>query len=134
MIGTVVGRSGATNPPASRKDHMRVRTLLSAAALTAATATPVALVATAAPAHAASERTWDRLAQCESGGRWRIDTGNGYFGGLQISKSTWDGYGGGRFAAYPDNATKGEQIRIAERIQDGQGWNAWPACSDEIGL
>jgi resuscitation-promoting factor RpfA len=110
---------------------MRLRALLSAAAVAAATLTPVAL---AGPADAAPDRTWDRLAQCESGGRWRIDTGNGYYGGLQISKSTWDGYGGRRLAAYPDNATRAEQIRVAERILDGQGWGAWPACSDRLGL
>lgn len=111
---------------------MRLRILLTTAALGAATLAPV--VALGSPAGAASERTWDRLARCESGGRWHIDTGNGYFGGLQISKSTWDGYGGQRLAAYPDNATKAEQIRVAERIQDGQGWGAWPACSAEMGL
>jgi len=111
---------------------MHLRTLLSAAALAAAAVTPA--VTLAAPAEAAGVRTWDRLAQCESGGRWRIDTGNGYYGGLQISKSTWNAYGGRRLAAFPDNATKAEQIRVAERIQNGQGWNAWPACSDEIGL
>jgi resuscitation-promoting factor RpfA len=106
---------------------MRMRTMLSAAALAAATITPA--VALEAPAHAAPTRTWDRIAECESGGNWHIDTGNGYFGGLQISKETWDGYGGGRFAAYPDNATKPQQIQVAERIQNGQGWGAWPSCA-----
>ena len=111
---------------------MRMRTLLSTAALAAATITPV--VALDAPAHATPTRTWDRLAQCESSGRWHIHTGNGYYGGLQISKGTWDGYGGRRFAAFPHRATKRQQIRIAERIQNGQGWNAWPACSARIGI
>lgn len=106
---------------------MRMRTLVSAAALTATTLVPV--VAMEAPAHAAPTRTWDRIAHCESGGRWHIDTGNGYFGGLQISKSTWDGYGGRKFARYPHGATKREQIRVAERIRNGQGWGAWPSCS-----
>ena len=106
---------------------MRMRTLVSAAALTAATITPV--VALDAPSQAASKRTWDRIAHCESGGRWHINTGNGYFGGLQISKSTWNGYGGRKFARYPHGATKREQIRIAERIKRGQGWGAWPSCA-----
>jgi hypothetical protein len=111
---------------------MRMRNLVSAAALAAATITPV--VALDAPAEAASERTWNRLAYCESSGRWHINTGNGYYGGLQISRSTWKGYGGGKFAQYPHRATKAQQIRIAERIQNGQGWGAWPTCSSRIGL
>jgi hypothetical protein len=106
---------------------MRMRTLVSAAALTAATLTPV--VATAGSADAASVRKWDRIAHCESGGRWHINTGNGYYGGLQISRSTWNGYGGRKFAYLPSRATKREQIRIAERIQNGQGWGAWPSCA-----
>jgi hypothetical protein len=106
---------------------MRMRTLVSAAALTAVTITPV--VATEGSADAASVRTWDRIAHCESGGRWHISTGNGYYGGLQISPSTWRGYGGKKFARLPHQATKREQIRIAERIQDGQGWGAWPSCA-----
>ena len=106
---------------------MRMRTLVSAAALTVATVTPV--VALDAPSQAASKRTWDRIAHCESGGRWHINTGNGYYGGLQISPSTWRGYGGKKFARLPHKATKREQIRVAERIQNGQGWGAWPSCA-----
>jgi hypothetical protein len=106
---------------------MRMRTFVSAAALAAATITPV--VATATTADAASVRTWNRIAHCESGGRWHINTGNGYFGGLQISKSTWNGYGGRKFARYPHGATKRQQIRVAERIRHGQGWGAWPSCA-----
>jgi resuscitation-promoting factor RpfA len=111
---------------------MRMRTLVSAAALTAATLAPV--VALDAPAHAASTRTWNRLAQCESSGRWHINTGNGYYGGLQISLPTWRGYGGRHFAKLPSRASKAEQIRIAERIKRGQGWRAWPTCSVRVGL
>jgi len=106
---------------------MRMRTLVSAAALTAATLTPV--VTMDGPAHSAPVSKWNRIAHCESGGRWHINTGNGYFGGLQISKSTWNGYGGRKFARYPHGATKREQIRVAERIQRGQGWGAWPSCA-----
>lgn len=111
---------------------MRMRTLVSAAALTAATLTPV--IGVQASSEAATTRTWDRLAHCESGGRWHINTGNGYFGGLQISPATWRGYGGRKFARLPHGATKGEQIRIAERIKRGQGWGAWPSCSSRLGL
>ena len=106
---------------------MRMRTLVSTAALTVATLTPV--VAMDGPANAAPVSKWNRIAHCESGGRWHINTGNGYFGGLQISKSTWNGYGGRKFARYPHGATKREQIRVAERIQRGQGWGAWPSCA-----
>src|SRR6478609_10569973 len=111
---------------------MRMRTLVSAAALTAATLAPV--VATEGSADAASVRKWDRIAHCESGGRWHINTGNGYYGGLQISPSTWRGYGGKKFARLPSRASKGEQITIAERIKRGQGWRAWPSCSARLGL
>ncbi|NUS51163.1 MAG: transglycosylase family protein [Nocardioidaceae bacterium] len=111
---------------------MRQRTLISSDLVTAAAATP--LVVTAAPADAALISTWNRLAQCESGGRWHINTGNGYYGGLQISAGTWRAYGGKRFARLPHRATKLEQIRVGERIKRGQGWRAWPACSRRIGL
>ena len=111
---------------------MRMRTLLSAAALAVTTLVPV--VALDAPSQAATTKTWNRLAQCESGGRWHINTGNGYYGGLQISPSTWRGYGGKKFASLPHRASKGEQIKIAERIKRGQGWGAWPTCSSRIGV
>ena len=106
---------------------MRMRTLVSAAALTVATLTPV--VAMDGPAQSTPVSKWNRIAHCESGGRWHINTGNGYSGGLQISKSTWNGYGGRKFARYPHGATKWQQIRVAERIQRGQGWGAWPSCA-----
>ena len=76
-------------------------------------------------------RTWERLAQCESGGNWHINTGNGYYGGLQFSLSSWRAVGG---SGYPHRATKAEQIRRAERLLDRQGWGAWPACSRKLGL
>lgn len=73
---------------------------------------------------------WDALAQCESGGNWGIDTGNGYSGGLQFSPSTWQAYGGSGSAA---NASREEQIAVAERVLAGQGWGAWPSCSSQLG-
>ena len=110
---------------------MRLRTLMSTALVTVAAASP--LVVVTAPADAASVSTWSRLAQCESGGRWHINTGNGYYGGLQISPGTWRAYGGKRFARLPHRATKLEQIRVGERIKRGQGWGAGPSCSRRIG-
>ena len=83
---------------------------------------------------AASDSTWDRLAQCESGGRWDIDTGNGYSGGLQFSPSTWRAFGGGEFAARAHQASRAEQIVVDERTLAEQGWGAWPACSRKLGL
>ncbi len=83
---------------------------------------------------AASDSTWDRLAECESGGRWDIDTGNGYSGGLQFSPSTWRAFGGGEFADRAHQASRAEQIVVAERTLAEQGWGAWPACSRKLGL
>ncbi|WP_328464756.1 LysM peptidoglycan-binding domain-containing protein [Actinoplanes sp. NBC_00393] len=86
----------------------------------------VALVGPASPAQASVN--WDAIAQCESGGNWRINTGNGYYGGLQFSRGTWRAYGGGRYATTANRATKSEQILIAERVLRGQGIGAWPHC------
>ena len=85
-----------------------------------------AAVPTTAPAS-----TWDSLAQCESGGNWGINTGNGYSGGLQFSASTWAAHGGTGSAA---NASREQQIAVAQRVQASQGWGAWPACAAKLGL
>jgi uncharacterized protein YabE (DUF348 family) len=78
---------------------------------------------------------WDRLAQCEAGGNWATNTGNGYYGGLQFNKSTWDAYGGDQYASYPHQATREEQIATAERVRAARGgYGAWPACSARLGL
>ncbi|WP_287929664.1 transglycosylase family protein [Arthrobacter sp.] len=82
-------------------------------------------------ANAASGSTWDALAQCESGGNWSINTGNGFSGGLQFTPSTWAAYGG---TGAPQNATRAQQIAVAERVQAGQGWGAWPSCAAQLGL
>jgi LysM repeat protein len=71
---------------------------------------------------------WDAIAQCESGGNWHINTGNGYYGGLQFAASTWNGYGGQEFAPRADLATREQQIAVAERVLAGQGIGAWPHC------
>ena len=85
-------------------------------------------------ANAAPDSDWDRLAQCEAGGNWHINTGNGYYGGLQFSAGTWRAYGGGEFAPFAHQATREQQIAVAERTLAGQGWGAWPACSARLGL
>ncbi|MBU2668537.1 LysM peptidoglycan-binding domain-containing protein [Actinoplanes bogorensis] len=85
-------------------------------------------LAAAPPASAGPDVNWDAIAECESGGNWGINTGNGYYGGLQFSRSTWRAYGGSRFAHTADDATRAEQIAIAERVRDGQGLGAWPTC------
>ena len=77
---------------------------------------------------------WDQVAQCESGGNWSINTGNGYYGGLQFSSTTWLNLGGGAYAPTADLATREQQIAIAEKVLAAQGWGAWPACSAGLGL
>ena len=98
----------------------------------AGVATVAGGLATASSAQASS--VWDRVAACESGGNWHINTGNGYYGGLQFSRSTWSGFGGGRYAARADLATKGEQITVAQRVLASQGPGAWPTCGARAGL
>lgn len=108
----------------------RVRIISSGLAVGALVAGTVA--ATTTSADAADNRTWNRLAQCESGGRWHINST--YDGGLQFSPSTWRAYGGGKFAPYAHKAKRWQQISIAQRTLRGQGWGAWPACSSKLGL
>jgi LysM repeat protein len=89
--------------------------------------------AIAAPAASADSggTVWDRLAQCESSGNWAINTGNGFSGGLQFTPSTWHAFGGSGKA---HQATREQQIVVAERVLAKQGWGAWPACSRKLGL
>ncbi|MFD8568583.1 transglycosylase family protein [Streptomyces sp. NPDC057694] len=103
----------------------RTTAVLAGAALLA----PLGLLAAAGSAHAADSGVWDRIARCESGGNWHINTGNGYYGGLQFSAGTWQGYGGGAYASTADRASKSQQITIAAKVQRAQGWGAWPVCS-----
>ena len=87
------------------------------------------------PAAASSgDAVWDALAKCESGGNWAINTGNGYYGGLQFSLGTWNQYGGAEFAEYPHQATREEQIAVAERLHAARGFQPWPACRVKLGL
>lgn len=94
--------------------------------------------ASAAPAaggaSTAGGEVWDRLAACESGGNWSTNTGNGYRGGLQFHPKTWEGAGGGQYAASAEQASRDQQIEVAKRVQASQGWKAWPACSRKLGL
>lgn len=85
-------------------------------------------------ASASGSGIWDRIAGCESSGNWAINSGNGYYGGLQFSFSTWHAYGGGAFAAYPHQATRAQQIVVAERLRAARGYQPWPACRIKLGL
>ena len=87
----------------------------------------------AAPA-VADGSVWDSIAQCESTGNWSINTGNGFSGGLQFTPSTWAGFGGTAYAPEAWQATREQQIAVAEKVQAAQGWGAWPACTSKLGL
>ncbi|MFT3659852.1 MAG: transglycosylase family protein [Gordonia sp. (in: high G+C Gram-positive bacteria)] len=82
----------------------------------------------------APQGVWDAIAVCESTSNWATNTGNGYYGGLQFTQSTWNAYGGQQYAPRPDLATREEQIDIAKKVQAGQGWGAWPHCTRRLGL
>lgn len=101
-----------------------------ARAVVAGVAVGVPLAFAAAPAQAESSPNWDAIAECESGGNWGIDTGNGYSGGLQFKQSTWEANGG---SGRPSDATREEQIRVAENVLESQGINAWPTCGKRGG-
>ncbi|MFE4049159.1 transglycosylase family protein [Streptomyces sp. YIM B13518] len=108
-----------------RRPFKATRAIAVAGVASAAVAAPL-MAAGSASAATASE--WDTVAQCESGGNWSINTGNGYYGGLQFSASTWAAYGGTQYASTADRASKAQQIEIAEKVLAGQGKGAWPVC------
>ncbi|MFC8387620.1 transglycosylase family protein [Streptomyces sp. NPDC057238] len=108
-----------------RRPSKATRAIAVAGVASAAVAAPL-MAAGSASAATASE--WDTVAQCESGGNWSINTGNGYYGGLQFSASTWAAYGGTQYASTADQASKAQQIEIAEKVLAGQGKGAWPVC------
>ncbi|AUG82149.1 transglycosylase [Kitasatospora sp. MMS16-BH015] len=120
--------TAATTTSAKRN---RLRMVLMGGAVAAL---PVAGLVTATSASAASTSTWDAVAQCESTGNWSINSGNGFYGGLQFTPSTWAAYGGTQYAASADQASKGQQIAIAEKVLADQGPGAWPVCSVKAGL
>lgn len=95
----------------------------------------VGSIATASSASAStSSGVWDAVAQCESGGNWSTSTGNGFYGGLQFTSSTWSAFGGDKYAPEANQATKGQQIEIAQNVLQTQGPGAWPVCSQKAGL
>ncbi|MEV5509542.1 transglycosylase family protein [Streptomyces orinoci] len=113
-----------------RRPNKAVRLVTLAGVTGAAVAAPL-MAATSA--HAASVDTWDRVAKCESGGDWSINTGNGYYGGLQFSQSSWEAMGGTKYAPRADLASKSAQIAVAEKLLAAQGPGAW-GCAGEGGL
>ncbi|MFW8571757.1 resuscitation-promoting factor Rpf1 domain-containing protein [Corynebacterium pseudodiphtheriticum] len=115
-----------------RHSNIKNKRMTKLAAATAAVGASAALFSPAANAAPISD--WDRLAECEANGNWSINTGNGFSGGLQFTNSTWHAFGGGQFAPAAHQATKSQQIWVAERTLAGQGWGAWPACSAKLGL
>ncbi|MTD56667.1 LysM peptidoglycan-binding domain-containing protein [Amycolatopsis pithecellobii] len=110
-----------------RKMSPAARQIARVAVAGLAVGTPLAIAAT--PAQAASVN-WDAIAQCESGGNWNTNTGNGYYGGLQFTQSTWKAYGG---TGSPQGASRDQQIAVAERVLQGQGIGAWPVCGKKSG-
>ncbi|MGW0842952.1 transglycosylase family protein [Streptomyces sp. NPDC002787] len=118
---------GDTTRGSARKT--RTTAVLAGAALLA----PLGLLTVTGTASAADSGVWDRIAKCESGGNWHINTGNGYYGGLQFAATTWRAYGGTAYAATADKASKTQQIAIATKVQRAQGWGAWPTCSQRAG-
>ncbi|MCX5048706.1 MULTISPECIES: transglycosylase family protein [unclassified Streptomyces] len=109
--------------------HRRPSKATRAAAIAGVTGVAIAAPLMAAgSASAATASEWDAVAQCESGGNWSINTGNGYYGGLQFSASTWAAYGGTAYAAQANQASKSAQIAVAEKVLAAQGKGAWPVC------
>ncbi|MFI6847603.1 transglycosylase family protein [Kitasatospora sp. NPDC050467] len=123
--------AATTNTATTGRRRNRARLVLVGGAVAAL---PVAGLVTATSASAASTSTWDAVAQCESGGNWSISTGNGFFGGLQFTSSTWAAYGGTAYASQAGRATKAQQISVAEKVLASQGPGAWPVCSAKAGL
>ncbi|GHH69300.1 transglycosylase [Kitasatospora indigofera] len=119
----------ATTKTATKRNRVRMA-LIGGAVVTL----PVAGLVTANSASAASVSTWDKVAQCESTGNWSINSGNGFYGGLQFTSSTWAAFGGTAFAPQANQATKAQQIAIAEKVLASQGPGAWPVCSVKAGL
>ena len=109
--------------------RLTVMALMSVGAAAASVVVPTAAHAAAG----ATDAQWDRVAQCESGGNWHINTGNGYYGGLQFSASTWTSFDGPHYATRADLASREQQIDIANKVLAAEGWNAWPVCSQNAG-
>ncbi|WP_354644721.1 transglycosylase family protein [Kitasatospora camelliae] len=124
--------TAATTSTEATTKRNRVRVAVVAG--TAVVALPVAGLVSAPSASAASASTWDAVARCESGGNWSINTGNGFYGGLQFSAGTWRAYGGTAYAPQANQASRAQQIVVAEKVLASQGPGAWPVCSRKAGL
>jgi nucleoid-associated protein YgaU len=122
-------RSTGRHRAPTTASKLRRRAATVAATAGVAAVTPLLAVS---PAHADSVN-WDAIAQCESGGNWSINTGNGYYGGLQFSSGTWLAYGGGAYAPTANRASRSAQIAVAEKVLQGQGIGAWPTCGKRGG-
>lgn len=117
------------NTPKNRKSRTLLRMAVAGAV---ALGIPLAIAGTANAAPASpSASVWDRVAQCESSGNWQTNTGNGFYGGLQFTMSTWRAFGGN---GMPTQASRQQQIAVAQRVLAAQGWGAWPVCSSKLGL
>ncbi|WP_329215888.1 LysM peptidoglycan-binding domain-containing protein [Streptomyces sp. NBC_01485] len=114
-------------------NHTRTSSRKTAVLAGAILLAPLGLLSATGNAAAADSGVWDRIARCESGGNWSINTGNGYYGGLQFSAGTWRAYGGTAYASTADKASKAQQISVAAKVQNAQGWGAWPTCSARAG-
>ncbi|MFF7995776.1 transglycosylase family protein [Kitasatospora xanthocidica] len=122
--------AAATETTVTKRNRVRMAVVAGAAAA----ALPVVGLVTATSASAAPASAWDSVAQCESGGNWSINTGNGFHGGLQFSPSTWKAYGGTAYAPQANQASRAQQIAVAEKVLASQGPGAWPVCSKKAGL
>ena len=116
--------------PGRRRAPSTTSRLLRGGALT--TGAAVACIGLLAGPASAADHDWSGVADCESDGNWSVNTGNGYYGGLQFSQGTWAGYGGAQYAPRADLASPGEQIAVAERVLGGQGVGAWPVCGAHL--
>ncbi|MFI9786388.1 transglycosylase family protein [Kitasatospora sp. NPDC051984] len=129
---TATATTAAATAEKGSRTRKRVRAAIVAGAAVAVL--PVAGLVTATGAHAADASTWDKVAQCESTGNWAINSGNGFYGGLQFTNSTWAAFGGTAYAPQANLATKAQQISVAEKVLASQGPGAWPVCSVVAGL
>ncbi len=130
-VGDDPASTTSTNDTAAPRHGKRAAVAMAATLGAAA----LASAALAVPAQATSPNAvWDRVAHCESSNNWHINTGNGFYGGLQFTNSTWHAYHGGKYASRADHASRLEQIEVARRVLASQGPGAWPVCGPRAGL
>ncbi len=128
--------SARSSTPTSAHPNVTLEATLYYLPTSAAPKAPVraAAAATSAAPFVVDASVWDRLARCESGGNWAINSGNGYYGGLQFDVATWSAYGGNKYAARPDLATRAEQIIVGDALYAKRGFQPWPTCRVKLGL